>query len=345
MMIRVLRGGLLTSLQDLGRFGYQQFGVVVGGAMDGYSHRVANLLVGNPQTEATLEMTLLGPTLEFQSDAVISICGGDLNPTVASQPVPQWKTVYVKKGCVIEFSRAQSGCRAYLAVAGGFDVPVVMDSQSTYLRAGFGGYQGRRLLDGDELPIRRNRNSSLPSNVPQSLSNRIRGSRFVSEPWSVHWDARSRLDTAAPIRVLRGREFDQFTAESRERLFRHAFVVSSQSDRMGYRLEGQSLGFTAYPEMISEGVTVGTLQVPPDGRPILLMADRQTTGGYPRIAQVVTVDISALAQVKPGDSLRFREVSLAEAQDLIRRQARQLKCLHYAIEYQRENGGFTNVSN
>lgn len=341
VMIRVIRSGLLTSLQDLGRLGYQKYGVIVSGAMDDYAHRVANLLVGNPVEEATLEMTLLGPTLEFQVDALISICGGDLQPRVNGRHVPQWASLMLKKGSILEFASARVGCRAYLAVCGGYDVSAVMGSKSTYLRANIGGFQGRALQDGDYLVCNPTRQRSCVQAAPESISTGWGACDNISHPWSVGWRARTGVAPSAMIRVLPGPEYEAFTELSRTRLFSEAFQVSVQSDRMGYRLVGPVMEYQGHREMISEGVTVGTVQVPSDGNPILLMSDRQTMGGYPRIAQVATVDIATLAQVKPGDAIRFTEVSLLDAQELLRQRARLLRYLAAAIACRDKEGGWT----
>lgn len=352
-MIRVIRAGLLTSIQDLGRVGQQHYGIIVSGSMDPYAHQVANLLVGNPVSEATLEMTLLGPSLEFQTDALISICGGDLQPRVNGRSVPSWSPIIVRKGTVVEFGVARAGCRAYLAVAGGFDVPSVMGSKSTYLRAGIGGFYGRAMQDGDSLKIR---SVEVTRSAGIHSADVVRSSGIQSVelaprpeiqivPWSVGWDARTGRGNAQPeVRIVRGPEYELFSDESKRVFESEPFVVSPQSDRMGYRLTGPRLALREERDMLSEGVARGTVQVPPDGHPILLMADHQTTGGYPRIAQVATVDIPLVAQRKPGDILRFRMISLVEAQCLIRDQARELQRLASAIAWKRGNGGDVDAS-
>jgi antagonist of KipI len=355
-MIRVIRAGLLTSVQDLGRVGQQHYGIIVSGSMDPYAHQVANLLVGNPMSEATLEMTLLGPTLEFQEEALISICGGDLQPRVDGRPVPSWSPVMVGKGTVLELGVARTGCRAYLAVAGGFDVPRVLGSKSTYLRAGIGGFYGRALQDGDEVPLHSAVAAEslftgmLPGDAAGAEMIGTTGVEWVRRPgihtacWSVGWDARTGQGDNPSIRVIPGPEYNAFTDESKLALEGEQFAVSPQSDRMGYRLTGSKLTLREGRDMLSEGVTTGTLQVPLDGHPILLMADHQTTGGYPRIAQVAAVDIPVVAQRKPGDNLRFQMISLAEAQSHIRRQSRELQRLASAIAWKRKNGGDVDAS-
>jgi len=314
MSIRVLKPGPLSSLQDLGRHGYQRFGVIVGGVMDEWSHRVANLLVGNPQPEATLEITLMGPSLVFERAALIAIAGADLSARIGEAPLPQGVPVLVREGSQLDFGRRASGCRAYLAVHGGYAVPPVMGSRSTYLRAGFGGLEGRALRKGDLLPV----GGGDPRSVFPALAGRLDahaapfgafdGGEF--EPVAHPASARER------IRFVAGQQWDAFTEEARERFLAGAFRVNSNSDRMGYRLDGPGLALRAPLEMISEGVAFGTVQVPPDGNPIVLMADRQTTGGYPKIAAVASVDLPLIAQAVPQQELRFERIGLDDAQRL-----------------------------
>ncbi|HEU4963171.1 MAG TPA: biotin-dependent carboxyltransferase family protein [Bacilli bacterium] len=323
MTLHVLKPGLLTTVQDLGRHGYQKDGVVVGGAMDAHALRLANLLVGNAEQAAGLEMTLVGATLRFDQAALIALGGGDLTPTVNGQPVPLWRPVYLPADSVLELKAARTGCRAYLAIAGGLDLPPVLGSRSTYLRGGFGGLEGRALQEGDTLQ------SSTPSPTAQEQMQRLQARLakedlpFATPAWSVSQDLLPAYSSHPIIRVMRGSEFDKFTSASHEHFFQTAFRVTPQSDRMGYRLDGgtkqPALQLREPLELISEAVTMGTIQVPAGGDPILLMADRQTTGGYPKIAQVARVDLPLLAQVMPGADVRFVEVSVAKAQELLLR--------------------------
>lgn len=321
--IHVLRPGLLSTVQDLGRRGYQQYGVVVGGAMDTLSLRVANLLVGNDESAAALELTLLGPTLRFEQEALIAICGGDFAPSIDGASLPMHRPIKIRAGTTLAFGAARQGCRAYLAVAGGIDVPEVLGSRSTYLRAEIGGYRGRALVADDQLAI------CAPSDLSQRITNEFRAKQsdapFVSVPWQagVRFVPTPRLE----LRVIRGAELDRLSPDSRERLFSRDFEVSPQSDRMGYRLAGPGLELAAAWELISAAVCPGTLQLPPDGQPILLMADGATTGGYPKIAHVASVDLPVAAQLRPGDSLKMREISLEEAHNLYRQREAALRCL------------------
>jgi antagonist of KipI len=304
MKIKVIKPGMLTTFQDLGRYGYQNQGVIVSGAMDNFALRLANLLVGNPEHEAGIEITLFGPELLFEENECIALCGGGLSALLNEELIPLWQAVHVKKGSYLSFKRAEEGCRLYLAVAGGFPIVKILGSKSTYLRAGFGGYQGRMLKAGDVLQREPgNKSGSVNSLKPFSSS--------------LLKDLLSDYAGRFMLRVMKGPEFDRFDEKSQKELFRSSFKISSQSDRMGYRLEGIELRQTSPVELISTAVTRGTLQVLPDGRAILLMADCQTIGGYPRIAQLASVDQSLAAQLKPGDSITFKEISLNEAEDLL----------------------------
>ncbi|GAB6932116.1 5-oxoprolinase subunit C family protein [Calditerricola satsumensis] len=329
MTVTVLRPGLLTTVQDLGRTGWQRFGVPVGGAMDPFALRVANALVGNDDGAAAMEITLQGPQLRFDEDALIAVCGADLSPAVDGAPLPQWRPVLVQRGSVLAFGRPRWGVRAYLAVAGGWDVPIVLGSRSTDRRAGLGGVEGRALREGDRLI------AGIPAAPAQrlmaALSGRLGRRPLASVPWRVSPRAFPAYAAQPTVRALRGPEFDAFSPAAQAAFFARPFRVTPQSDRMGYRLAGPALALREPIELVSEGVSAGTVQVPPDGQPIVLLADRQTVGGYPRIACVATVDLPVLAQMPPGATVRFREVSLGEAQALLARREQLLRRLRAAI--------------
>ncbi|MDQ0252840.1 antagonist of KipI [Evansella vedderi] len=329
MSIKINRPGLLTTIQDLGRVGFQKYGVIVSGAMDSYALRIANLLIGNEEGEAAIEITLTGPTVEFEQDALIAITGGDMSPTIEKVPVPLYKPVYVRKGSVLQFGPCLSGCRAYLAIAGGLDIEEVMGSRSTYLRAGIGGYKGRPLKAGDELAI--NTPGQQSARLIEDLSTSSNGP-FSTTSWRVTTNFLKPVSVNT-IRVLSGSYYERFTPESRRSFFGQTFKVTPQSDRMGYRLSGPSLQLSESFEMISDAVALGTIQVPSDGNPIVLLADRQTTGGYPRIGQVVSVDISLMAQLKPGDSCRFKEVTVQEAEQLYLKREHELNELRTGVMF------------
>lgn len=282
--VRVIRAGMFTTVQDLGRVGFRSSGVVLGGASDSFAARLANLLVGNPETAAALEFTLVGPELEFLHDTVIAIAGAEF------EALPRCQPIQMAAGSRLRLGAARSGYRGYLAIAGGIAVPPLLGSRSTHVRAVFGGLAGRPLRDGDCLPV--------PHSVPR-LSGRWRIDERILPAYS----------SAPVVRVVAGAERAEFGSE----FFTEEFKVSAQSDRMGLRLAGPEVVRTSNRELLSSAVAPGTIQVPPDGRPIVLLSDAQTIGGYPRIAHVIGVDLPLVAQLRPGDRIRFREVSLEEA--------------------------------
>ena len=328
-MLTIEKPGLLTTVQDLGRYGYQKYGVITSGAMDQLAHRIANMLVGNKENAATLEVTLAGPVITFNESALISICGGDLSPAIDGKAIQTWRTTFVEKGGVLSFGSCKHGCRAYIAVAGGFSVSKIMGSTSTYLRAEIGGFHGRALKSGNRLSV--GRYSDLSSSMYRDLSGQAAGGSFVEMTWSIAWDVIPNYQTPAAIRVIKGREFHLFTKESQESLFEKPFEITPQSDRMGYRLKGKTLSLEQAEQMLSEAVAYGTIQVPTEGDPIVLLADRQTTGGYPKIGQIASVDFPLIAQAKPGEELYFTEVSHQEAQLLFLETEKKIQQLKTGI--------------
>jgi antagonist of KipI len=314
MNIEVIKPGALSTFQDLGRSGYQHLGVPANGAMDERAHRLANALVGNAAARATLEVTLMGPSLLFHCAAVIAVTGADLDPTVAGAPIAMNRAVTVAAGAVLSFGKRRSGLRAYLAVRGGFALTEVMGSCSTFVRGGYGGAHGKPLRKGDLIGLREAATSA----------HRGRDLPELAMPPEI-------LATMGdPVRIVQGREWDYFTPEAKRTLVGETFRVGAQSDRMGYRLEGTPLKLAAPREMPSEAVGFGTIQVPADGQPILLMADRQTTGGYPKIAHVCSVDLPRLAQTIPGEFVSFALVDLAQAQRLLLLQERAFAAMENA---------------
>ncbi len=311
MALEVLEGGLLTTLQDRGRYGWEQYGVPVAGAMDPFALQAANAIVGNDLGEAALEITIVGPRLLARSGCLIAVAGADFDLRVDGVPAPLWQALWLPAGSVVEFGGRRSGCRAYLAVAGGFAVAPVLGSRSTYLRGGFGGFAGRALRAGDILPLRE------PAAGHPALAGRplpaVDLPSYTDEP---------------TVRVVLGPQADRFTPEGVATLLESVYEVGPNSDRMGCRLRGPGIAHRAGADIVSDGIALGSVQVPGDGQPIVLMADRQTTGGYTKIATVIGADVPLLAQCVPGASrVRFAAVSLAEAVRLRRQQARTLALL------------------
>ncbi|MED1738861.1 biotin-dependent carboxyltransferase family protein [Bacillus swezeyi] len=316
MSIEVLKPGLMTTVQDLGRTGFQKYGILVSGAMDADSLRLANMLAGNKQNEAALEVTLMGPgpSLRFQKTALIAVAGADFSLTVNDEEAPLWRPVLVEEGSIITFGMCRRGSRAYMAVAGGIDVPPVMNSKSTYVRAGIGGCKGRQLQKGDSLTA--GELTALSENIIEKLRAQMNPHGFATPNWAVDRQYFLPLKKNPAIRVIKGEQFSRFTQSSQETFFGEPFRVTAKSDRMGYRLQGEALQLESPLEMISEAVSFGTIQVPPDGNPIVLLADRQTAGGYPRIAHIISADLSAVTQMMPGEQVQFQLIGLHEAERL-----------------------------
>jgi antagonist of KipI len=263
---------------------------------------VANLLVGNREDEAGLEFTLVGPKLKFLHDTVIAIGGAEF------RSLARWRPIAIRAGTILEFGPARSGCRGYLAIAGGIDVPPVLGSRSTYVRARLGGHEGRRVARGDVLPV---------SNVRRKFRNH----------WRIDERILPRYAASAVVRVIAGEHAEQFDPQ----WVANSFKVSTQSDRMGVRMTGTALRRTVAGDIVSSAVVPGTVQVPPDGLPIVLLADAQTIGGYPLVAHVVAVDLPVVAQLRPGDAVRFVLVTLADARELIAAQERALGLLREGL--------------
>jgi antagonist of KipI len=316
MTIRVLRGGALATVQDLGRPGMQHLAIVPGGAMDAVSHRVANALVGNTVDAATLELALAGPELEFAHATLIALYGARFDAHVDGAACPLARPVLVPAGAHLKIGPASEGAFGYLAVAGGIDVPLVLGSRSTYLAGAFGGLGGAAVAAGAELPLHRDA-AALARARSQSLARRAKPVALPGTAASVRWSAPSlTLPTSEPgvVRVIDGVHLELFSSEARAAFLRERWRVAPESNRMGYRLSGSPLALVTPREIVSQPVCFGTVQVPAGGQPIVLMADRQTTGGYPRIAEVIAADIASLAQRAPGRaSVRFERVTLDAA--------------------------------
>lgn len=325
MSARVLASGLLSTLQDGGRHGWRHAGVGCAGALDAFSHAVANRLVGNAGDAPALEITLAGPRLHFDRAARIAICGAGIDAHAGEIALPGWRRIDVPADATLTFGGCRRGARAYLAVAGGFAAPRVLGSASTDLRGGFGGLRGRALMTGDVLPI-------AASAAPQTRSG---GDALAIAPWWI--DPAPDVDFAQPaiVRVLPGRD----ALAPPDALFAREWRAAPASDRQGLRLqslrprsEGDALTLHVPREPVSEPVAPGTIQLPPDGDPIVLLADAQSHGGYPRIGHAIRADRPRLAQLRPGDTLRFVPCTAAEARALACEQRQRLARIGYAVE-------------
>jgi antagonist of KipI len=294
---------MLTTVQDLGRWGYQAEGVPVAGPMDAYSHSVANRLVANDDHAAALEVTLVGPEIEAIGDVQCVVTGAEFELWIDARPVACGQPFDVRSGARLRFGRRVSGTRATLAVRGGFDLPAVLGSRATSIISGMGPFGGRALAAGDVLPIGRLPSRPYGEGSPRALALPRGG---------------------AKVRVISGPHDWMFTADALRVFFSSAFTVTTNSNRMGYRLEGPELIHADGADILSEATPIGSVQVPKSGQPILLMADRQTTGGYPKIATVISADLPLAGQLAPGDWIRFAPCSHAEAVDALHRLERRL---------------------
>ena len=313
MSITVLNPGLLTTVQDQGRIGYQQFGVSVSGVMDPRSASLANILVGNDEKEAVLECTMMGPHLQFNQANCIAITGGDLMPTLDGKPIPNYTAVKVEAGQVLKFTMPKSGCRAFIAFAGGLDIPEVMGSRSTYMKAKIGGVEGRKLAKDDVIGFR------APKAELKNMNFRSMASEFVPRK-------------EYTVRVVLGPQDDYFTDAGIQTFLSEVYSVTAEFDRMGCRLEGAVIQHKEGGDIISDGIAFGAIQVPSSGQPIIMLGDRQTTGGYTKIANVISADFRILAQLKQGDKVRFEKVSVKAAQDALLTQRAALKTIRNALE-------------
>jgi antagonist of KipI len=322
MALNVIRAGFLTSVQDPGRTGFRQFGVTTSGALDSFGLRVANLLVGNDEGAAGLEITLGGLQLRFEDERIVAWCGGEFDVQIGSRALPAGHVAHLQAGDDLKFGRAQIGCRCWLAISGGIDVPVVLGSRSTDLRANFGGLEGRRLRDGDQLSLGEFRQSETAATAGISS-------------WTAPHDWASPASRHPSLRFIRGVDWNRFNDVTIQRFTQHEFTVSPDSDRMGVRFDGSELKREVETDLISEAVAPGTIQVPPSGKPILLLGDCQTIGGYPKIAHVITVDLGVAAQLRAGDGVRFLEVSLQDAHRLLLERQRDLERFRIGLSLQR----------
>lgn len=324
-MITVLKPGLLTTVQDLGRPGYQQYGVVVGGALDAFAARVANLILGNDDNAAVLEMAQTGPELRFEQDALVAWCGADFEAHIGNHPLPPERAVHVAAGETITFGFPKSGLRAWLAVAGGITVPLVLGSRSTYRRAGIGGHHGRPLVTGDVLPV-----GEKPERAAHLLS-ALQASGRRATAWSVRPGTLGRAAPTGTVRAVRGPEWSWFTSAAQQLFFASDWQATSEADRMGVRLQGPPLALVKAREMISSAVNMGVVQVPADGQPIVLLPSRQSVGGYPRVAAVASADIGRFTQLRPGDKIRFQEITLAAAHGILLARERDLNRIRLGL--------------
>lgn len=294
--IDVINGGILTTIQDSGRYGYQELGIPTSGVMDDYNYRLANILVGNKLDEAVFEMTFFGPTLKFNENLIIAITGSNMNPKINGELAPMYETIKVKKGDTLQFGKVNEGIRSYLAFGGSIDVPVVNGSKSTHIKTKMGGIEGRALKAKDEINIKKSKEETMRK-IPEKYIPKISHCNI--------------------LRIVLGPQDDYFTEKGIHDLFRSGgYQVTKDFDRMGIRLKGTAIEHKETADIISDGTTFGSIQVPANGQPIILVADRQTTGGYTKIGNVITADLHKLAQMTFLDKVLFQEIKIEDAQKL-----------------------------
>lgn len=312
MGFRILKPGMQTTVQDLGRYGYQSQGISVSGAMDVRSFKIANLLLDNPENEAELEITLIGPTLQFTSATIIAITGGNFDPEINGEPAPMYTAIYVEKNDILRFKSARTGSRCYVAFSSYLSVPVVMGSRSTNLKSQAGGFKGRKLELDDYIMFRIKR-------------------RYLPFFLSRHLDLHEFDEDRAKIRVIMGPQSDMFTEQGIRTFLNEEYTVTSDFDRMGCRLDGPFIATKNGSDIISDGIAFGAIQVPSHGKPIIMLSDRQTTGGYAKIATVASVDIPKLVQRKTDHKIRFEAITVEEAQRLYQEEVKEMKRMRAQI--------------
>ena len=319
-VLKIKAPGPLSTIQDAGRRGFQASGFSPGGAMDLPAARAANLLVGNAMDMAVVEMTMMGITAKFECATHFALTGADFDAHLNDVPVPACQAIRARAGDELRCGFAVAGCRGYLAVAGGFAIDPVLGSCSTNLKCGLGGFEGRKLAAGDVLPLR----------WPELPFSRVTEYRM---PVPLYIKGKARAGAAnITLRAVPGPQDSAFTADGIAQFFSGQYVVTPASDRMGIKLEGAKIEAHAGSDIISDGIAAGSVQVPASGQPIVMMADRQTTGGYAKIATVISADLHLLAQARPGDFVRFVSIDVREAQNIARRAAKEMKRLEYHFQ-------------
>ncbi|MDC3416098.1 biotin-dependent carboxyltransferase family protein [Aquibacillus salsiterrae] len=300
-------GGFFTTVQDLGRFGLQSLGFSVTGAMDQLAMRLANIVLNNEEDEAVLEMCLVGPSITFEQEMVIALTGADMTPKLNDKYISMARPLQVKKGDTLSLGTAKTGMYSYLAVKGGFQLDNVLGSKSTDTKIGIGGFKGRPLQPRDYLPIF---TPTVVSPLRFGLSHTLFD--YITVDNSV-------------IQFIEGRQYNWFQSESKRRFETESYQLSTKSDRMGYRLTGKQLSLTKPSELLTEASPLGTIQVPASGEPIILMADRQPTGGYPKIGQIIETDLPIISQLRPSKTITFHRCSIDEARERLIKREQEMK--------------------
>jgi antagonist of KipI len=324
MSLKILKAGMLDSIQDVGRYGYQHVGINPTGCMDQYAAAISNILAGNNISDAVIEMHFPAPVIYFNSPALIALSGADFGATINGKNIPINQPLLINKDCTLQFNLPSEKSRCYLSLNGGFKITKWLGSNSTNLKAMAGGFSGRKLLKDDVIELNLNRDSFLPADID-----------FKILPWKANENFG--IADENDFLVLPGGEWDWLDTTSQEKFLKNPFYISHNSDRMGYRLDSEPLHSSVKSELVSSGVSYGTIQLLPDGQLIILMADHQTTGGYPRLGNIISTQLPALAQMKTGDKIQFRLTSHQAAENFILKQQQHLLQLQIACNLRLEN--------
>jgi antagonist of KipI len=325
MSLKILKAGMLDTVQDLGRFGYQQFGINPTGAIDKYAASIANILVGNDVNDPTIEMRFPSPSIFFDQPALMALAGADFNANINGEPIPINQPILINKNSTLQFQSPGNKSHCYLAIKGGMKIPGWLNSYSTNLKAEAGGFDGRRLLKDDVIEI----------NDEHSYSKLSTEGDYKILPWKANEDFG--VEPTEELMIIKGSELDWLDYASQEKFIKNPFFISHNSDRMGYRLASEPLHSAIKTELVSSGVSFGTIQLLPDGQLIILMADHQTTGGYPRLGNIISAHLPILAQMKAGDKMHFNFTDHQNAENLLLKQRQHLKQLEIACKLRLEN--------
>jgi antagonist of KipI len=318
MSMHIIKQGLFDTIQDAGRYGYQHLGINPGGAMDLTAMHIANILVGNDPSEALIEMHFPAADIEFDTTELLALAGADFSASVNGEPVPVFTPFIIQQGAVLHFSKKENGARVYLAVHGGFSADEWLGSSSTHTKVQMGGFNGRALQKNDRISFTEKQSPLQAEKAVQIF------------PWRANT---SGLYATNTLRFIAGNEYWSLNEPGKHKLEKENFIISRENDRMGYRLSGINLQLSKPTEMISTAVTRGSIQLLPDGQLIVLMADHQTTGGYPKIGHIISADISSLAQMQTGDKFTLQQVTLTEAENLLYKQQMDLQQLQNACNF------------
>ncbi len=324
MSLKILKAGMLDTIQDMGRFGFQQFGINPSGAMDKYAAAIANVLVGNGQNEAVIELHFPAPAIFFEESALIALSGADFDANINGRSIPLDQPAIINQGRTLQFRSLKNKTHCYLAIKGGIRINSWLNSYSTNIKAEAGGYSGRRLLKDDVLELNDEKSYDLPDEDD-----------FKILPWKANEE--SGKSSSIELMIIKSNEWDWLDETSQEKFLNNPFYVSPNSDRMGYRLDSEPLSSSIKTELISSAVNFGTIQLLPDGQLIILMADHQTTGGYPRLGNIISTHLPKLAQMKTGEEVRFRFTDNETAEDLLIKQHQHLLQLEIACKLKLEN--------